>query len=80
MSIMMKAFTSTDDGEILRCLDVLVNTDAGTGFMHESFNKDDPSDFTRSWFAWANTLFGELVVKLYDEGKVDLLNSVKRNK
>jgi meiotically up-regulated gene 157 (Mug157) protein len=57
-----------------------VNTDAGTGFMHESFNKDDPSDFTRSWFAWANTLFGELVVKLYDEGKVDLLNSVKRNK
>jgi meiotically up-regulated gene 157 (Mug157) protein len=46
--------------------------------MHESFNKDNPDKFTRSWFAWANTLFGELIVKLYDEGKVDLLNSVER--
>jgi hypothetical protein len=32
--------------------------------MHESFNKDDPSKFTRAWFAWANTLFGELVLKI----------------
>jgi meiotically up-regulated gene 157 (Mug157) protein len=29
--------------------------------MHESFQKDDPSNYTRSWFAWANTLMGELV-------------------
>jgi meiotically up-regulated gene 157 (Mug157) protein len=78
MSIIMRAFTSTDDDEILHCLNMLVNTDAGTGFMHESFNKDNPDKFTRSWFAWANTLFGELIVKLYDEGKVDLLNSVER--
>jgi meiotically up-regulated gene 157 (Mug157) protein len=32
--------------------------------MHESFEKDNPANFTRAWFAWANTLFGELVVKL----------------
>jgi len=76
MSIMMRAFTSTDDAEIRHCLQMLLATDAGTGFMHESFNKDDPSDFTRSWFAWANTLFGELIVKLYDEGKIELLNSI----
>ena len=36
-----------------------------TGFMHESFNKDDAADFTRKWFAWANTLFGELVIKVH---------------
>lgn len=54
-----------------------MNTDAGTGFMHESFHKDNPDNFTRSWFAWANTLFGELIVHLIDEGKLDLLNSIK---
>lgn len=76
MSIMMKAFTSTDDNEIADCIRMLVNTDAETGFMHESFNKDDSTDFTRPWFAWQNTLFGELIVKLVEEGKIDLLNSI----
>jgi meiotically up-regulated gene 157 (Mug157) protein len=77
MSIMMRAFTSTDDAEIKWCIETLEHTDAGTGFMHESFNKNDPKKFTRPWFAWSNTLFGELVLKLIDEGKADLLNSAK---
>lgn len=77
MSIMMKAFTSQDDEEIKTCVKMLMDTDAGTGFMHESFYKDDATKFTREWFAWQNTLFGELVLKLVDEGKVDLLNSIK---
>jgi meiotically up-regulated gene 157 (Mug157) protein len=64
MSIIMRALTSTDDEEILDCLDMLVRTDAGTGFMHETFWLDDPSRFTRPWFAWANTLLGELVLHL----------------
>ena len=76
MSIMMKAFTSTDDKEIKWCIETLMSTDAGTGFMHESFHKDNPANFTRAWFAWQNTLFGELILKLIDEGKLDLLNSI----
>ena len=76
MSIMMKAFTSNNDAEIKACVEMLMKTDAGTGFMHESFHKDDPKNFTRAWFAWQNTLFGELIVKLIDEGKLDLLNSI----
>ncbi len=76
MSIMMKAFTSTDDNEIKECISMLLATDAGTGFMHESFNVEDAADFTREWFAWQNTLFGELIIKLVDEGKIDLLNSI----
>lgn len=76
MSIMMKAFTSNDDKEIADCIRMLLATDAGTGFIHESFNKDDASDFTRPWFAWQNTLFGELIVKLVNEGKIDLLNTI----
>ena len=76
MSIMMKAFTSTDDAEIKSCMEMLMNTDAGTGFMHEAFHKDDPTNYTRPWFAWQNTLFGELVIKLVNDGKLDLLNSI----
>ena len=64
MSIIMKAITSQSALEIQNCLYTLLNTDANTGFMHESFYKDDDKNFTRSWFAWVNTLFGELVLKV----------------
>ena len=67
MSIMFRAFTSTSGAEIRQCLRWLRDTTAGTGFMHESFNKDNPAEFTRSWFAWANTLFGELILTLAEE-------------
>jgi meiotically up-regulated gene 157 (Mug157) protein len=67
MSIVMRAMTSSDDDEIASCLSWLQQTDAGTGFMHESFHKDNPGKFTRKWFAWANTLFGELMLKVLDE-------------
>ena len=67
LSILMRAFTSQDEREIRQCLVWLRGTTAGTGFMHESFDKDEASKFTRPWFAWANTLFGELVVKLVTE-------------
>lgn len=73
MSLIMRAITSQDDAEIRYCIRTLRNTDAGTGFMHESFHKDNPKKFTRAWFAWANTLFGELILKLIDEGKDKLL-------
>ncbi|KGI79111.1 glycoside hydrolase family 125 protein [Oleiagrimonas soli] len=65
MAIVMRALTSEDDAEIRQCLRWLRDTDAGTGFMHEAFDQDDPKHFTRAWFAWANTLFGELIVELH---------------
>lgn len=77
MSIIMKALTSTDDTEIKECVEMLMNTDAGTGFMHESFDVDNPQNFTRSWFAWVNGLFGEMVLKIIDDGKLELLNSIE---
>lgn len=52
MSIIMYALTSTSDAEISWCLDTLKSSSGGTGFLHESFNKDDVSTYTRSWFAW----------------------------
>jgi len=74
MSIIMRANTSTNDEEIRQCVQTLKNTHGGTGFMHESFHKDDPKKFTRHWFAWTNTLFGELMWKLYKE-KPELLKA-----
>ena len=78
MSIMMRAFTSKDDAEIKQCIEMLMRTDADTGFMHESFNVNNSKKFTRAWFAWQNTLFGELILKLIDDGKLDLLLSARR--
>jgi meiotically up-regulated gene 157 (Mug157) protein len=72
IALTMQALTSSQPDEIRNCLNTLKSTHAGKGFMHESFHKDDPYNYTRSWFAWANTLFGELIIKLYHENP-DLL-------
>lgn len=69
LSIIMRGLTSNDDREIKGCLKMLQQCHAGTGFMHESFHKDDPGKFSRKWFAWANTIFGEFVFKTYREKK-----------
>ena len=61
MSQIIYALTSSSDAEIRRALAMLKVSSNGTGFMHESYDRNDPSKFTRTWFAWANTLFGELV-------------------
>ncbi|MDB6112621.1 MAG: Tat pathway signal protein [Pedosphaera sp.] len=65
LGLIVQGLTATNDNEIRECLDTLRRTHAGTGFMHEAFHKDDPKKFTRSWFAWANTIFGELVLTTY---------------
>jgi hypothetical protein len=62
IAIMMRALTSTKDAEVASCLRALATTDAGTGFMHEAFDADDPSQYSRPWFSWANSLFGELML------------------
>lgn len=68
IGIVMQALTSTDRQEILDCLEMLSRTHADTNYMHEGFNPDDPREYTRPWFAWANTLFAELMVNLMEEG------------
>ncbi|MFA6247798.1 MAG: glycoside hydrolase family 125 protein [Mucilaginibacter sp.] len=67
ISIIIRAITSNDDAEIKECIETLRKTHGGTGFMHESFHKNDPTKFTRKWFAWANTLFGELLWETYTQ-------------
>jgi meiotically up-regulated gene 157 (Mug157) protein len=63
MSQIMFALTSASSDEIREAIQMLKTSAAATGFMHESYDRNDPSLFTRAWFAWANTLFGELIGK-----------------
>jgi uncharacterized protein len=70
LGIITRGLTSNNDQEIKACIEALRKTHGGTGFMHESFHKDDPTKFTRKWFAWANTLFGEFLWKVYKGKKL----------
>jgi hypothetical protein len=63
MSQIMYALTSESSLEIRSTIHVLKQSAASTGFMHESYNRDDAAQFSRAWFAWANTLFGELIAR-----------------
>ncbi|MBP5250492.1 MAG: glycoside hydrolase family 125 protein [Lachnospiraceae bacterium] len=65
ISLCMQGLTSDDENERAALMEMLKNTDAGTGFMHEGFDKDDPEKFTRSWFAWANSLFALFTMDHY---------------
>lgn len=65
LGIIIRGMTSTRDEEIKHCIAMLKGSHAGTGFMHESFHKDNPKKFSRKWFAWANTLFGEFLWETY---------------
>jgi meiotically up-regulated gene 157 (Mug157) protein len=65
LSIIVRGLTSNSDAEIKNCIEMLRKTHGDTGFMHESFHKDDAKNFTRKWFAWANTIFGELLWEVY---------------
>ncbi|MGV3504690.1 MAG: glycoside hydrolase family 125 protein [Adhaeribacter sp.] len=67
IALVMQGLTSTSDEEIKACIATLQRTHGNTGFMHESFHKDDATKFTRSWFAWANTIFGEFLWKTFEE-------------
>jgi meiotically up-regulated gene 157 (Mug157) protein len=61
MALSMQGLTATDKEEKLKMINWLEATDADTGFMHEGFHSDDPTQFTRKWFAWSNSLFSQLV-------------------
>lgn len=71
MALSMQGLTAATDAERLAMIAMLEATDAGTGYMHEGFHADDPSVFTRSWFAWSNSLFAQLVYKAMKEGMYD---------
>lgn len=68
LALSMQGLTASTKEEKLEMIALLERTDADTGFMHEGFHADDPAQFTRSWFAWSNSLFSQLVYRAMEEG------------
>ena len=62
ISLAMQGLTSSDQDYKKDILETMKNTDAGTSFMHEGFHVDNPNEYTREWFSWANAMFSELVL------------------
>jgi meiotically up-regulated gene 157 (Mug157) protein len=63
MSVLVQAMTSDDDDEIMECLGRVKNVSM-LGLIHESVNVNSRRDYTRSWFAWANSVFAQTVLDL----------------
>lgn len=70
IGLCVQGMTSNSVEEKADMLRMLLNTTAGTGMMHESFLPDDPAQFTRPWFAWANSMFAEFVYQMYEAGEL----------
>ena len=66
IALSMEGLTTEDKSYKRDILNTLVNTDGGTNRMHESFDVNDPSKYTREWFSWANMMFCELLLDYYD--------------
>ena len=62
ISLIIEALTTDSKDDQKRIFETLRSTTAGTGFMHEGFDCNNPYEFTRSWFAWANTLFAIFII------------------
>lgn len=66
IALAMEGLTTSDKTEKERILNLLVECDGGTNLMHEGFNVDDPTKYTREWFSWANMMFCELLMDYFD--------------
>jgi meiotically up-regulated gene 157 (Mug157) protein len=60
IALAVQGISSTSPEERRRLLELLRDTTGGTGQMHEGFDVDDPTQYTRDWFSWANAMFCEL--------------------
>ena len=66
LSLIVQALTSSDEEEIRRLVNMVASSTGGTYYIHESVQKDKDKVFTRPWFAWANSLFANLVLTKAD--------------
>jgi meiotically up-regulated gene 157 (Mug157) protein len=51
------------DAEVLKLLE-MIKSASKLGLIHESVDVDSVGVYTRSWFAWANSVFAQMVLDL----------------
>jgi meiotically up-regulated gene 157 (Mug157) protein len=66
MSLLIQAQTSDNETEIMECIN-LVRDSSLLGLIHESINVTNIKDYTRPWFSWANSVFGQTILKVAAE-------------
>ncbi|WP_099221037.1 glycoside hydrolase family 125 protein [Listeria costaricensis] len=64
IALSIQGLTATEQTEKEQMMRYLLATDAGTEMIHESFDPNQPENFTREWFSWANMMFCELALDL----------------
>jgi len=64
LSLTMRLVTGSSDEEAAAILRTLALSSGGTGLVHESYWYEDPTQYTRFWFAMANSQFGEAILSL----------------
>jgi meiotically up-regulated gene 157 (Mug157) protein len=62
LALAMQGLTAQDPKEVTLVLSELNASDTGDHLMHESFDPNDPSKFTRSNFGWACSLYAQLIL------------------
>jgi meiotically up-regulated gene 157 (Mug157) protein len=67
IALIMQGLTSVDRDEKDGIIGQIISTTGNTNFMHESFDPDQPEQFTREWFAWANSLFGQFIMEWLED-------------
>ncbi|MGP4039287.1 glycoside hydrolase family 125 protein [Gracilibacillus sp. D59] len=62
IALAIQGLTSIEEEERDRLIQLFKETDADQNLMHEGFHVDDPEQFTRPWFSWANSMFSEFLL------------------
>lgn len=63
LALAMELMTADSREDMDRILSYFEKTHSGKYLMHEGFDKDDPSKYTRDWFSWANSIFVEAILR-----------------
>lgn len=66
LALVMQGLTASTQAEKADVLNELLASDPGDHLLHESFDVNDPSRFTRQDFGWPNALFAEFVITQFE--------------
>jgi uncharacterized protein len=66
LALIVEGMTATTGAEKEDVLGQLLASDPGDHLLHESFNPDNPQQYTRRNFGWPNALFSEFVMTQFE--------------